>query len=168
MRQVKRNNWNVSWRNSSLQNITLNNVYPANMSTGIALETILVINITQIKGQPMTIHWMWGLTEACTESLGYNYTLVNGTFVKRLWNATSLNTKYYWKVNVNDTNTWANATYHFTTRTAGGGGAGGGNAMLNDQWWLLAVGIVEGIIVGPIILSKRKHEDEEDEYEEED
>lgn len=149
--------WNISFRNSSVGNITLTIIYPLNKSINIGLQPLLTINLSNTAGEEMTVTWSWGFNTACTEFLGISNNCYNGTHSKQLANATTLNTRYYWRVAVNDSNDWVNSTQYFTTLTRGGGIQG---TILTNYLWVLPIAFTF-LIVGWLVLGKKKKRGEE-------
>ena len=118
--------WNAlqQWsdNNSSANTTTkhvpvLSNENPANGSTGVILNTTLLIQVNHNDGYQMNISWYWGITSSCPNFIGSNTTVTNSTYImSNDGNFSSNSQTYYWRVIVNDGHgEWTNATYHFST-----------------------------------------------------
>jgi LPXTG-motif cell wall-anchored protein len=147
--------------NSSITYIFITNVYPANGSTGVMQQIMTSLNITHIKGWKMNITWYWDVLTPATIVYNHSYIMGNSSTSARLWNATNSYTTYYWHVDVNDGHgNYLNTTYHFIT-AANLSGAGGVIGVIHDnKYWLLAVGLMLGIVVGMVIVVKKKKKNE--------
>jgi len=87
---------------------------PSNESTELDMYPLLNISVEDYQGDNFNITWS---TNATDTWLQYNSTVTNGTFRRRALFANESNTKYWWTVQVNDSEGhWTNKTYTFTTR----------------------------------------------------
>jgi hypothetical protein len=102
---------------------TISNEYPPNANTNINLQPLCSIDVHDNEGDNLTIYWY-------DNSAGYwilrqNDTNVtaNSTVFWRYSLAVSYNTRYYWRVIVDDGIYNVTKTFYFTTKPSGGGGS---------------------------------------------
>jgi len=89
--------------------------YPANESTDIDMYPLLNVTIDEPQNENFNITWKSNSTGIWTV-LQYNDTCTDGTYTHRAVFANASNTKYWWRVEVNDSaGHWTNETYEFTT-----------------------------------------------------
>ncbi len=94
---------------------TISNPIPGNSSTAIDPQPTCSVQVDDSDGDIMTIYWYenttgnWILRQT-------NTSVTNGTYYWNYNQATGYNTKYWWKVSVNDSINNVTAIYHFTTR----------------------------------------------------
>jgi len=132
------NQW--SDNNESTSNTTnnipvLSNQNPLNGSSDISLNPTLQIQVNHSDGYQMNITWYWGTNVSCSNQIGINNSVPNGTYYQLDTNDnfSSNSKKYYWKVTVNDgQGEWTNETYYFTTESSGTT-PGGGNPPDADE-----------------------------------
>jgi len=113
--------WNIdavmlhTWPNNTVPIIT--NESPTNGSLNVSLNPTLSIQVNDSEGHQMNITWYWGTNSTCSNFIGINDSVSNGTyFMMNDNNFSSVSKTYYWKVVVNDGyGGWTNATYHFRT-----------------------------------------------------
>jgi len=95
---------------------TISNEYPTNDSTGFDLQPTCHIQVNDSDSNTMTIYWYenttgnWILRQT-------NTSVTNGTYYWNYNQATGYNTKYWWKVSVNDSLYNTTVVYHFITTT---------------------------------------------------
>ena len=91
----------------------ISNVYPSNGSINVVAYPQLHITVTDPNALNMDVSWSTNATGSWTET---NTTVVSGsTIYQRATFANTSETKYWWTVNVNNSNgEWTNETYHFT------------------------------------------------------
>ena len=88
---------------------------PTNSSTGVALTPKCAITVADIDADTMTVKFFENSTGSYLQRQT-NSSCANGTYRWTYAQATTYNTKYYWKVSVNDFYTNVTAWYKFTTR----------------------------------------------------
>jgi len=97
----------------------ISGVYPPNGSTGVELQPICHITVTDADLNETTVYW-YNSSDGTTFSLQQvNSSVSSGETV--YWNYSQANeydTLYYWKVAVNDSIDNTTAIYHFTTESA--------------------------------------------------
>jgi len=89
---------------------------PANESISQDMYVMLYLTVTDPQGDNINVSWS---TNATGTWIYYNSTVASGSTVQqRATFANASATKYWWTVNVNDTdNHWTNETYWFSTAT---------------------------------------------------
>ena len=94
---------------------TINSVSPANNSLEEDMYVLLEANITEPQSQKFNVTWKTNATGSW-EVLQYNSTVTDGNFSYRATFANESDTRYWWRLEVNDTDgNWGNATYKFKT-----------------------------------------------------
>jgi len=89
--------------------------FPANQSTDISLQPTIAANVNDTDGNQSTV-WFYNSTDGSTWTLQQtNTTVLNETVTYQYTEASSYNTKYYWKVSANDTHDNTSASFEFTT-----------------------------------------------------
>jgi len=92
-------------------------INPNNGSTGVDMYVQLSVTIDEPQDDKFNVTWKTNATGPWT-ILQYNDTCTDGTFTYRATFANASTTKYWWRLELNDSNNnWYNATYHFTTKS---------------------------------------------------
>jgi hypothetical protein len=105
---------NVSTFNTTNRKPMITNPAPTNGSTGISLLPRTNITVNDRDGNTMTITWSSNSSGSWV-TYGTNSSCANGTYRQRDNNFSSMNTKYYWKIVVNDGKDTNSTWYYFTT-----------------------------------------------------
>jgi len=106
--------WSDDYASVNYATPTFSNPSPNNGSTGVDLQPQCAITINDTNGDTMTLFWYenstgsWVLRQ--TDS-----SCANGTYRWTFTQASSYNTKYWWKVYANNSINDVSAIYHFTT-----------------------------------------------------
>jgi len=89
--------------------------FPANQSSDISPQPTVAANVNDTDGNESTV-WFYNSTDGSTWTLQQtNTTILNETVTYVYTEASSYNTKYYWKVSANDTNDNTSVSFEFTT-----------------------------------------------------
>jgi len=100
----------------------ISDVYPANGSTGIGLQITCRIQVNDINNDDLNVTWSSSTDGQSWDDKQINSSLHTGDITYWTYiEATSYNTKYYWKVEVDDGIFTTTGIYHFTTTSPGGG-----------------------------------------------
>ncbi len=108
--------------NSSVDLITISNVYPGNSSINIPLQPTMYLTINHTDGETMNLSWYYGSQGSENTLLGSDTNFVNSTQSELNYNASDRVTDYYWRIMVDDGSNYYNYTYSFKTEGYGGGG----------------------------------------------
>jgi len=96
---------------------SINSVSPANNSVNQDMYPLLEVNVTEPQGSNFNITWSTNASGVWTV-LQYNSSCTDGNYSYRALFANESDTKYWWKVAINDTDgKWTNATYNFEIAT---------------------------------------------------
>ena len=96
-------------------NPIISSVYPTNDSSNINMYVLLNTTIDEPQNQNFNITWKSNST-GIWEVIQYNDTCTDGTYSCRAVFANASSTKFWWRLEVNDSEgLWTNETYHFTT-----------------------------------------------------
>jgi hypothetical protein len=87
---------------------------PTNSSTGVALTPTCAITVNDMNADTMTISWYTNMTGSWVLHQT-NSSATNGTYRWAFTEASTINTKYWWKVYANDGIYNVSAWYYFTT-----------------------------------------------------
>jgi hypothetical protein len=146
------NDWNITLHNISL--IIISNIYPSNNSINIPLQPVLYATINHTGGDIMNISWYYGDSlDNCYNLLGSDNLIYNSTQSELDFNASTLSTNYYWRIQVNDGINYINETYKFITEGYSGGFSY--QPPSNSLWVLSLFGLV-GIALWFIRRKKKK------------
>ncbi len=97
---------------------TLDNIYPANGSTGVDLQVTCYFQVTDLDEDTLTVYWY-----NSSDGIGYTYQQTNSSISSGdtiYWNYSQANsylTEYWWKVAINDTKDNVTEWFNFTTRS---------------------------------------------------
>jgi len=88
---------------------------PTNGSTGVTTTPALYVICSDSDSDTMTATWRSNSSGAWS-TFATNTSISSGTSITQTnSNFSSYNTTYYWSINITDSYTWTNKTYHFTT-----------------------------------------------------
>jgi hypothetical protein len=138
-----------------------------NESINAPLNTTLHIYAGHTNGTALNITWDGSIDNGTTWFyLGSHNSVYNGTYSIGFWNASNLDTMYYWRIVLEDVDgNFLNATYHYTTVAVAAVGnqvqlLGQGNIPLTIMTGLLFV-LPFGLLF--MIIGNRKKQKEEKE-----
>jgi hypothetical protein len=93
----------------------ISNPYPADEATGISIQPILNITVSDPEGDNMDITWLSN-SSGSWQVFGTNNSVTNGTYHQTMSNASVNGQWWYWKVNVTDgTNITESSVFKFYT-----------------------------------------------------
>ncbi|MCK5260779.1 MAG: DUF2341 domain-containing protein [Thermoplasmatales archaeon] len=96
---------------------SIENVSPANGSTGVSLQPTCKIKANDANGDQLTVYWLLNTTGPW-EIEEVNYSVpANSTVSWTYSDADAKGITYWWKVAVNDSKSNTSAVFHFTTET---------------------------------------------------
>ncbi|MBA7705875.1 hypothetical protein ES703_114716 [subsurface metagenome] len=97
---------------------SISNPYPSNGSVGVNLQENLSVYVSDPDGDLMNVYWYENTTSSFVLRQT-NASVPNGTYYYVFTQANAYDTKYWWKVAVNDSIFNTTAIYHFTTKPTG-------------------------------------------------
>jgi hypothetical protein len=76
-------------------------LYPVNGATGISIEPVMNLTVSDADGDTMNITW-WSNSSGSWQVFGTNSSVTNGTYYQTFSNATVNGHWWYWKYNISD------------------------------------------------------------------
>jgi len=144
--------WNLTIKNTTLQWITISNIYPGNNSNNIGLQPYLYAQFNSTVGNNLNISWYYN-----SSTLGTEINITNGTYNELMFEADDRASSYTWRVHINDgEENWLNRSYSF--QTEGYANNMGYVAPSNVLAYLGIFGILAFAIVLIILFKRREGE----------
>jgi len=122
---------------------------------------LVYATVNHSAGNTMNVSFYYGTTEGNENTLlGTDNNVANGSYSQSFFQASNRSTTYYWRIQVDDGETYINETFEFKTEGFPGGTVGqpSGNYIYG------VIGLL-GIAILPLVLWKlKKKRDEEDDF----
>jgi len=153
--------WNITLMNGTgTPSITITNEFPSDNSFNAPLQPLVYATVNSTVGNTLNVSIYYGLTEGNENTLlGTDSLVGNGTYDQTFFQASGRATRYYWRIQADDGETYVNETFNFRTEGFPGGSIG----QPSGSYIFGVIGIL-GIALLPLVLWKLKKRREDDDF----